>query len=269
MSEAKDLPPDESTAAGQAPETSASNPAAQTRSGAHRAAAAALHLPLPSAFRPLGNGWMVTFTDLIALMLTFFVLLFSMSSLEKQKWRELAGALSEQLNSMTLSDAPRPTVVLQIKTEKDPVPGADLDYLERVLREQLAAEPALDTVSLRRGDGGVILSLPAATVFDGVGVGTTDTAGQMAYPLARLLQNLGNGIEITVFTGGEDAHAGFRSVWDLALARAKGVSDLLLRAGYDGPLVARAVAAARAEPAAGLAPDRIDIVVTREARGTE
>ena len=35
------------------------------------------------------NGWMITFSDLLTLMLTFFVLLFSMSSLDAKSLKEL------------------------------------------------------------------------------------------------------------------------------------------------------------------------------------
>ena len=35
------------------------------------------------------NGWMITFSDLLTLMLTFFVLLFSMSSLDSQSLKEV------------------------------------------------------------------------------------------------------------------------------------------------------------------------------------
>lgn len=264
MSDAKDGTPNGSAGAGQAAESGAPSSVSRVRQPP-----AGLRLPVPGTFRSVGNAWMVTFTDLIALMLTFFVLLFSMSSLEQQKWRELVGALSEELNTMTPSDAPRPTVVLQVKRERDPVPGADLDYLEQVLLEQLAAEPALDSVALRRGRRGVVLSLPAARVFDGGGAAVTDAVGRMAYPLARLLQNLGNNVEITVVSGEAQRETDPDSRWRLALARAKSVSDLLVGAGYDGPLVVRAAVAEHPDRAGDLPRQRLEITVTQQARGAE
>lgn len=270
MSKAASGPSRDDPAAGRTPSGGAPEPATPRRAAARPRrgeGAAALHLPPPGTFRSLGGAWMVTFTDLIALMLAFFVLLFSMSSLEKQKWRELVGALSEQLNTMTPSDVPRPTVVLQIKTARDPVPGADLDYLEQVLREQLAAEPALAAVALRRAERGVILSLPAAVIFDDVGLETSAAAGELAYPLARLLHNLGNDIEITAVGAAAGAPAAAGSSWDLTLARAQAVSDLLTGAGYGGPLVVRAALAR--SPTTDSAAERIEITVTQEARGAE
>lgn len=270
MSESRDRSPDQRIADEEA--AAAANGFESASSALHEAGgatAAARALSLPSPVRAFGGAWMITFTDLIALMLTFFVLLYSMSSLEKQKWRELVGAFSEQLNTMTPSDAPRPTVVLQIKKDRDPAPGADLDYLEPILLEQLAADPALSALSLHRGRRGVVLSLPAASVFDGAGAGTTAAARRLAYPLARLLANLGNSVELTVVTRDQAEDPGFRSPWAFALARAESVSDLLAHAGYDGPLIARAAVADPTRDPAGAPAERIDIVITKEARGSE
>jgi len=41
-----------------------------------------------------GGEWLTTYGDLVTLLLTFFVLLFSFSTIDAQKWQELVGALS-------------------------------------------------------------------------------------------------------------------------------------------------------------------------------
>ncbi|NLO48638.1 MAG: OmpA family protein [Clostridiales bacterium] len=41
-----------------------------------------------------GANWMDTYGDLVTLLLTFFVLLFSFSTIDAQKWKTLVGALS-------------------------------------------------------------------------------------------------------------------------------------------------------------------------------
>ncbi len=44
------------------------------------------------------NTWMVIFADLLALLLTFFVLMFSMSSVQVAEWQAIVTSLSENLN---------------------------------------------------------------------------------------------------------------------------------------------------------------------------
>ena len=56
--------------------------------------------PKPQAASGSSDGWawMVIFTDLISLMLTFFVLLFSMSNLQLDRWENLIDVLSRTLS---------------------------------------------------------------------------------------------------------------------------------------------------------------------------
>ncbi len=42
--------------------------------------------------------WMVTLADLLSLILTFFVLLFSMSTLELEQWEKISQSLSQNLS---------------------------------------------------------------------------------------------------------------------------------------------------------------------------
>ena len=45
-----------------------------------------------------GRAWMITFTDLASLLLAFFVLLFSMSSVRMDSWQVAIDSLSRTLN---------------------------------------------------------------------------------------------------------------------------------------------------------------------------
>ena len=50
------------------------------------------------------NAWMVIFADLTALLLTFFVLLFSMSSVNVAEWEEVISSFSTRLGPNVQSD---------------------------------------------------------------------------------------------------------------------------------------------------------------------
>ena len=50
---------------------------------------------------PAGSpAWMATFSDLMNLLLCFFVMLFSMSSIDANKWDEMAAAMSNSAFSI-------------------------------------------------------------------------------------------------------------------------------------------------------------------------
>ena len=48
-------------------------------------------------------AWMVTFTDLVSLMLTFFVMLFSMSSVKVDVWEKIIDALNRTVDPVVIA----------------------------------------------------------------------------------------------------------------------------------------------------------------------
>ena len=62
----------------------------------------------PRARRP-SKAWMIIFTDLVSLMLTFFVMLFAMSNVKVDKWDSMIDAAPwECLRSQAPSGCPPP-----------------------------------------------------------------------------------------------------------------------------------------------------------------
>ena len=45
----------------------------------------------------LSSVWLVIFADLVALLLTFFVMLFSMSNVTVESWQKMVDALNDQI----------------------------------------------------------------------------------------------------------------------------------------------------------------------------
>jgi hypothetical protein len=114
-----------------------------------------------------GQAWLMTFTDLVALMLAFFVLMFSMSQIEQTKWQGLVEALTRDLNALRQVENFKPAV--EYHPEEEAIaPGADLDYLTPVIREQIAAHPLLAQATIHRTAARLVISLPAGSLH-GVG----------------------------------------------------------------------------------------------------
>jgi chemotaxis protein MotB len=211
--------------------------------------------PSASAQRPATTAWMVTFTDLVALMLTFFVLLFAMSQLEQQKWQSLVESLTSRLNSVEKSDSKKMAGDFQIEVPIAP-PAADLDYLEPILREHLAAEPALADSELRRVADGLGLTFTERQLFAADTARLTAQGGQVVFALGGVLRNLHNAVDV-VARGGSSAPSA--ADWHRSLARAAAVTRLLAEAGYAGPVLARGVI-----DGGGLA--GIDVVIREDQR---
>lgn len=192
--------------------------------------------PKPHRRLPAGNAWMITFADLIALMLTFFVLLFAMSQIQQQKWQSLVESLASNLSATYETETAKFAADYQPEAEIVP-PGADLDYLEPILREHFAAEPMLAGGAIERGEDGLSVSFPDERLFVGSTPELTARGAKVIFALGSVLRNLDNAVDVNtrVRSGAKDAAAD----WEAALARSVSVVRILAQSGFAGSIVAR------------------------------
>ena len=202
--------------------------------------------------RPIGDAWMVTFADLVALMLTFFVLMFAMSHVERYKWQSLVRSLAGSLDSIRSVDDAKPAIAFQIDQDA-PAPGTDLNYLAPLILRRTETDPALSESIVRHNADRVVLSLPADVLFDPGATDIPARAGQTIYAIGSLLRTLDNRAEVHGYvsspagqTGADDGGSGSSSDssqdpvgWGTSLARAAAVAAALAEVGYDRPMVVR------------------------------
>ena len=117
-----------------------------------------------SGHKATSAGWMLTFADLLALLLTFFVLLFSMNSVQSQKWEELVNVFAEELNPK------RPKVEIDdqisVETVKSKITrGLSLEYLEGILRARTENSRILRQVMIGRKSDRLYISFMGDEVF--------------------------------------------------------------------------------------------------------
>ena len=203
----------------------------------------------PDLSSAAGRAWLVTFTDLMGLLLAFFVLLFSMSQIEQSKWEGLVDGLAVDLNTLRKEENVKPALDLHPK-EEAVVPGAVLDYLTPIIREQIAAHPMLAQAAIRHTADRLVISLPADLLFGAGAAVALPQAAELGSALVSVLRNLNNSIEVEAQLE--------RADWGLALARAAAFSRILNETGYTGRIVARATAATGAPKSQGA---RLDIVI--------
>lgn len=228
-----------------------------------------IRLPkLPSAQdKSGGHGrtiWLISFTDLMSLLLAFFVLMYSMSEPEAQRWAGLSKSLaSARSTAVTPSNAaPDPLAAFNAATV-DPERAMNLDYLGALLRGQTASNADLATVEVRREDDRLVIVLPGVVMFGEDGGAFTDRGRRLLFLLGSALGRIGNRIEVVGHAERESQNGGV--AWERALTRAVAVSAALRETGYRKDLVARAVMAARSPSAPVEA--RVDVVVRDEAGG--
>jgi chemotaxis protein MotB len=204
---------------------------------------APLIAPLPEAARalakPKGNrqAWMITFTDLVALMLTFFVMLFAMMTIEVANWRNLTESLATQLNSVPPPSAANPDEQLDMP-DVQVTPGANLDYLAALLERRLEEMPALEGGIVTRRIDHLVLSLPSDLLFASGTATPQEEARSALFELGGILRHIDNVVEVAGHADPRAIRNGpWPSNWELSLSRAAAVATLLRSAGVRGEVV--------------------------------
>lgn len=185
--------------------------------------------------------WMTSFTDVMGLMLTFFVMMFAMAEPEVQSWSDIRSALNSELNKFP--DAPPdPGPVENTRPSRAAYDRAlDLRYLDTLMENIIGADQNLTGARLVTADGALLVSFPQGALFAPDGI-TVSPAGRSALSaLAERLGRVRNRIEIVAYVDSlGDPAAG----WALSLARAAQVAAQLRSSGYERPVDIKGRAAA-------------------------
>lgn len=183
-------------------------------------------------YTPSTPAWMLTFADLLSLVLTFFVMIYSMTSLPPPKWQQVRSSLTRQLNPAmywTEVKLSAPKTIQKIHLNN----ALDLSYLSSILQEKVDDEPTLSGIIIQQQDDRLVISLPHDLLFAPGGSTLTENAiGMMSY-LEDILYTISNQIDIYGHTDPTPIRDNsYPSNWELSLVRAVAVAEELKHAGY-------------------------------------
>lgn len=230
-------------------------------------------LPSPAAGEGAPPIWLISFADLVGILLAFFVLIFSMSQLDAERLAQMGGGVDRGTEAVPGATGAAVMVERNAPQAEREV-GEDLGYLGSLLREQVSRETLLADTIVRQSGARIVLSLPAELLFAPNGATPTATGEQALFALVGLLRNLPNRIEVA---GHADPNApdaaSFASNWELSLSRALAVAVQLEQSGYRHGVIARGngdsrfdeISAARAPAEREALARRVDIIVHEEA----
>lgn len=183
-----------------------------------------------------GGTWLVSFTDVMALMLTFFVLMYAMSEPDKKYWIEATSALKQELHS-NYGPPFKSGIVERISLNRLSSRSAlDLTYLHNLIDALKNETPALQSMVISTTEDRLIISLPEELLFEPGQTELNSETLHSVYTLGTLLSRLKNAVSVIGYTDDAPRTSGTSSNWGLSLARAAAVAGLLENAGYERPI---------------------------------
>ena len=186
----------------------------------------------------LSSVWLVIFADLVALLLTFFVMLFSMSNVTVESWQKMVDALTDALNPESeekIDTTPDVKANIDLVFRKQAI---NLDYLRAVFEQKVIRNEALKGSQLTLLEDRLIVSLPGSILFDPNSAILKKTAKDPLFTLGGLLGNVENQLGINGYADEENLNnKEYESNWELSLARSISVGNAFRQAGYSGELL--------------------------------
>jgi len=165
------------------------------------------------------NAWMDTYADTITLLLTFFILLYSMSSIDSQKLKELSEALQNSLTgTVEISE------IENIEDLKVQAGNTEYENLAEKLNKIIENNGLTEVIKIREEDRGIVLQLDETILFDSGRADLKDYSREVLETITTIINNTDNDVLVEGNTDNVPMNnERFASNWELSTARAVSV----------------------------------------------
>ena len=213
-------------------------------------------------------AWILIFTDMVALLLSFFVMLFSMSAVPVNEWETTIDILEEALN-LTSEEEKDPTADYIISSVLLERARTNVNYLLPIIEPKIKQDEIIKDSPIILLDDRIVISLSGDLLFSSGKAELTEKARKALFNLGGVLRNIRNTIGVYGYSEDEKFDRDkYSSDWELSLARAVSVANELKRAGYMEEILSFGYGGARSFRLANVSKDRrqslsrrVDIVI--------
>lgn len=150
-----------------------------------------------------GANWMDTYGDMVTLLLCFFVLLYSMSSVDQQKWEAIVRSfnpnavavpteIEQSGNAGPLAD-PSDGQGMGMLTQEEI--DDTIEKLYQAVKSDVATQAAGNNIEVTKGDGYVFISFNDAVFFEGDSYILRPEGKVVLGKVAEMLSRAGNAID--------------------------------------------------------------------------
>lgn len=189
-------------------------------------------------------SWLFTFSDLITLMLVFFVMLYSMSKPKQDEWEAVVSAIERAFDIDTTQErkVKTPNAPLNVQTLREKQ-AVDLDYLKTLLESKFN-ERDIDLFNdINRFDDRLVLSLPSDLLFESNSDVIKVEGKKILFTVVGILAKISNQIELIGHSDPGKIRSGpYPSNWELSLARALSIEQAFENMGYKKNIIVQGYA---------------------------
>lgn len=188
---------------------------------------------------PNHERWLLTYSDLITLLMIFFIVLYAMSNIDKEKFQTMANSFNITMgggkiiatNSIETSSSDNPTPIIPTS----PTEEEKLNTMKGTLDKYIKDENLSDHLSTIIEEKGLVITLKDTLLFDTSKSDVKDDAKTQLIKLGSILNKIPNYIRIEGHTDNIPIHSNkFNSNWQLSVIRATEVTELLItKSGID------------------------------------
>ncbi len=191
-----------------------------------------------------GSLWLISFTDLISLILSFFILYYSITSIKEENFLVLKS--KNQFKGDALVSVADKTVedkkedIEDIKISQDETGEAhSLNYLAAILQGRFAKEiPAKYSLVVKKEPERIIISILSDELFAKNTANLNEEAKQVIYKISENLKNLDNQISVIGYSDSNDVTKSLShpSSWELSLERVNSIANEVSNFGYENQI---------------------------------
>lgn len=188
---------------------------------------------------PNHERWLLTYSDLITLLMIFFIVLYAMSNIDKQKFQTMATSFnitmgdgkSAAVTGIETSPSSNPTPIIPTS----PTEEEKLNSMKTTLDKYIKDEDLANNLSAVIEEKGLVITLKDTLLFDTSKTDVKDDAKKQLIKLGSILNKIPNYIRIEGHTDNVPIHSNsFNSNWQLSVIRATEVTELLInKSGLD------------------------------------
>jgi len=226
----------------------------------------------------------LTYSDLITLLMIFFVVMYAISDTNAQKMAALASSLAQTFTGAPAAGVLPSGGLPSVMPDIAPAPGSEATGGQRdestelararaELQQFIQQEGLEGQVTLRTEDRGLVVSMADAVLFPSGSAELTPTARSLLQQIGRALARLPNYLRVEGHTDNLPINTpAFPSNWELSTARATNMVKVLISAAGIKPERLSATGYGEYRP---VAPNdneanmtrnrRVDIIVLKEA----